>query len=79
MQFTTYQMAPIMMLKRPTRSPPIVPIPTAEACLAESEMELALARSIDDHLAGRLESIANDVSLPRAIRARALVNLSRSR
>lgn len=59
--------------------PPREPLATAEATLAEAEMELSMGRALDDHLEGRLESIANDVSLPRALRVRALVNLSRCR
>lgn len=58
---------------------PVAPAATAEATLAEAEMELSVGGVLDDHLEGRLESIANDASLPRAIRARALVNLSRFR
>jgi len=64
---------------RPPGILPVTPVPTAEATLAEAEMELSVGRVLDDHLAGRLESVANDTSLPRAIRARAMIVLCRFR
>jgi hypothetical protein len=44
-----------------------------EAVLAEARMELSVGHCVlDDHLAGRLESVARDTSLPMAYRAQAL-------
>ena len=60
-------------------TPPLQPEATAEKILQEAEMVLSVGRVLDDHLEGRLESIANDAALPRALRARALVTLCRSR
>ena len=52
---------------------------TAERTLAEAEMVLSVGRVLDDHLEGRLEDVANNAALPRALRARALVTLCRFR
>lgn len=57
----------------------ITPEATAEATIAEAEMALSMGSALDDHLAGRLESIAQNPALPQALRARALVNLCRFR
>lgn len=57
----------------------VAPVATAEATLAEADMELSVGHALDDHLEGRLESIAKDQALPLAIRARALVAMCRFR
>ena len=59
-------------------SSPVV-VATAEATLSRAEMELQFCRELDDRLEDQLESLARDKSLPRALRARALVTITRSR
>ncbi len=50
-----------------------------EAMISQALMILRNGGMLDDVLAARLEAIAQDASLPKTLRARALVNLSRNR
>jgi|HigsolmetaAR202D_1030399.scaffolds.fasta_scaffold00319_22 hypothetical protein len=51
----------------------------AEKILADAEMLLSMGQDLGDDLEGRLEAVAQDTSLPKALRARALITLCRAR
>ncbi len=51
----------------------------AEKVLADAEMLLSAGQDLGDDLESRLEALAQDPSLPKALRARALVTLCRFR
>lgn len=56
-----------------TRSGSVTYTYSPEKTLEEAEMQLSVGgRVLDDHLADRLESVANNKALPTATRARAL-------